>query len=266
MFTVTVIGPDGVGKTTIVSRIREELPMPVKYIYMGDNVESSNYILPTARWWKRRNLAKSQAAKTQAAPNVNGHSKNSSAKMNPVRALKKSIGFVNRILDVWYRYLVAGYFVRRGFVVLLDRHFTFDYYHFDIDPQSGQRSLKRRINGFLLKHTLPDPDLVICLDAPADVIFKRKGEFSVEYIESRRRQYRSLEAIAKNFALVDANRPLDVVVQNVCDIITDFEKQKRRRPNFEIAENINPPQSHLSKGGRSRVSPLDKGGIKGGCL
>lgn len=236
MFTVTIIGPDGVGKTTVVSRVREELPMPVKYVYMGDNVESSNYILPTARWWKRRNLAKSKAAKTQAAPNH----RNGAASANPLRVVKKSIGFINRILDVWYRYLVAGYFVRRGFVVLLDRHFTYDYYHFDINPENGRPSLKRRLNGFLLKHTLPDPDLVICLDAPAEVIFKRKGEFSVEYIESRRRQYRSLESIAKNFALVDANRPLEVVVQNVCDIITDFAP-------------INPPLRGESKGGVSRT-------------
>jgi predicted ATP-grasp superfamily ATP-dependent carboligase/thymidylate kinase len=238
MFTVTIIGPDGVGKTTIVSRLLKELPRPVKHVYMGDNVESSNYILPTARWWKQRNLSKSQAAKTQAAPNVNGH-QNGRAKTNPLRALKKSVGFVNRILDVWYRYLVAGYFARRGFVVLLDRHFTYDYYHFDIDTQNG-RSLKRRVNGFLMKHTLPDPDLVICLDAPAEVIFKRKGEFSVEYIEMRRGQYKSLAAIAKNFALVDANRPLDAVVQNVCDIITDFAP-------------VNPPLRGEAKGGVSRT-------------
>ncbi len=229
MFTVTIIGPDGVGKSTVVSRVREQLSRPVKYVYMGDNVESSNYILPTARWWKQRNLAKSKAAKTQTAPNINGHSKNSSTKMNPIRAIKKAVGFVNRILDVWYRYLVAGYFVRRGFVVLLDRHFTYDYYHFDINPENGRPSLKRRLNGFLMKHTLPDPDLVICLDAPAEVIFKRKGEFSVEYIESRRRQYKSLASIAKNFALVDANRALEVVVQNVCEIITDFEIAKTKK-------------------------------------
>ncbi|HEX9652596.1 MAG TPA: hypothetical protein VGA99_02700 [bacterium] len=234
MFTVTIIGPDGVGKTTIVSRLQAGLPMPVKLIYMGDNVETSNYMLPTARWWKRRNLANTKAAKSQAAPNVNGHEKPGRANINPLRAIKKSIGFVNRILDVWYRYLVAAHFVRRGFVVLLDRHFTYDYYHFDIDPQGGRPSLKRRLNGFLLKHTLPDPDLVICLDAPAEVIFARKGEFSVEYIESRRGQYKSLEPIAKNFMLVDANRPLDVVVQEVCDIITDFENRKRRRLNHEI--------------------------------
>jgi predicted ATP-grasp superfamily ATP-dependent carboligase/thymidylate kinase len=245
MFTVSIIGPDGVGKTTIVTQLQKSLPMPVKYVYMGDNVESSNYILPWLRWWKKRHLAQSKAAKT--LPKPMSPTRETTGLRAALRALKKSFGLVNRMLDVWYRYLVAAYFARRGYVVLLDRHFVYDYYHFDIEPQNGRRPLRRRLNGFLLKHTLPDPDLVICLDAPAEVIFRRKGEFSVEYIESRRQQYRSLQAVAKQFALVDANRELDTVVQDVRDIITNFESNAKTP--------LNPPFSRgESRGGKRGVS------------
>jgi len=136
------------------------------------------------------------------------------------------VGFVNRMLDIWYRYAVAAYFARRGYVVLLDRHFVFDYYHFDIAPQNGRRPFKRRLQGFLFKHTIPEPDLVICLDAPAEVIFARKGEFDVAYLERRRQQYRSLESVARHFALVNADQELERVVQDVRDVICNFQKEK----------------------------------------
>ncbi len=229
MFTVSLIGPDGVGKTTIVNRLQKTLPMPVKYIYMGDNVESCNYILPSSRWWKKRMLAKKKsnsAASSNSESNTNLEIKNQDSKTGGVlRVFKKTIGFTNRILDLWYRYLVAFYFSHRGYVVLFDRHFTYDYYHFDIESQNGQRPFKRRLHGFLLKHTIPDPDLVICLDAPAEVIFKRKGEFTIDYLESRRSQYKSLQSVINNFAIVDANRDLETVIQEVNQIICNFDKQ-----------------------------------------
>ena len=49
MFSVALIGPDGAGKTTIGRRIEHTLPLPVKYVYMGVNPDSSNYMLPTTR-------------------------------------------------------------------------------------------------------------------------------------------------------------------------------------------------------------------------
>ncbi|MFQ5638055.1 MAG: hypothetical protein ACE5IR_08675 [bacterium] len=237
MFTVSLIGPDGVGKTTIVARLQKSLPMPVKYIYMGDNIESCNYMLPTMRWWKQRNPASGHNGKhSQIEAKFHKSGSQTPAQPNRIRrvlrAVKKTAGFVNRILDVWYRYFMVFYFSRKGYVVLLDRHFTFDYYHFDIAPENGKPSFKRRLNGLILKHTIPDPDLVICLDAPADVIFKRKGEFSVEYLEMRRRQYRSLQSIAKHFALVDANRKLETVIGDVKNLICDFQA-KAAKPQTE---------------------------------
>jgi thymidylate kinase len=229
MFSVSVIGPDGVGKTTIVSRLQRELPLPIKYVYMGDNIESCNYILPTTRWWKKRNPP-SFNKDGNSAPQASSESSsdgqgNSSLGNSLLRSIKKAIGFVNRILDLWYRYFMVFYFKRRGYVVLLDRHFVFDYYHFDIAPEDGhQPPFRRRLHGMILKHTIPDPDLVICLDAPADVIFKRKREFSVDYIQSRRDQYKSFGAMVSNFEIVNANRDLDNVVASVSSLICNFNK------------------------------------------
>ncbi|MCG8604775.1 hypothetical protein MJD09_07235 [bacterium] len=229
MFSVSVIGPDGVGKTTIVSRLQRELPLPIKYVYMGDNIESCNYILPTTRWWKKRNPP-SFNKDGHSAPQANWQSSYEGRGINglvksSLRSIKKAVGFVNRILDLWYRYFMVFYFKRRGYVVLLDRHFVFDYYHFDIAPDDGHRPpFRRRLHGMILRHTIPDPDLVICLDAPADVIFERKREFSVDYIQSRRDQYKSFSDMVSNFEIVNANQDLDNVVASVSSLICNFNK------------------------------------------
>jgi GTPase SAR1 family protein len=130
-FTVALIGPDGVGKTTIARRLEREFPLPLKYLYMGDNVEACNVMLPTTRWWKRR-----QRRPHPGQPQKQAGSRGGRARLlaGPLHATRKTLGFVNRVLDEMYREMVAASYSRRGTVVLFDRHFILDYYHGDIDP------------------------------------------------------------------------------------------------------------------------------------
>ena len=225
-FTVALIGPDGVGKTTIARRLEREFPMPLKYLYMGDNVETSNVMLPTTRWWKTRQLrhrnGSSMPAAAAGAPAAGARRKPVRAWRWPLHAARKSLGFVNRILEEAYRELVAQSYFRRGTIVLFDRHFIFDFYHFDIEPQATPRSLKRRLHGFVLRHLSRRPDLVVCLDAPGEVVFRRKGEFSPEFLEMRRQQYREFQHLVPHFALVNADRDLDLVIADVAGVITHF--------------------------------------------
>ena len=230
-FTVALIGPDGVGKTTIARRLEREFPLPLKYLYMGDNVETSNVMLPTTRWWKQRQRRRHNGHPTPARPAGAAPRRSRPAAARalrwPLHASRKSLGFVNRILEESYRELVAHAYFRRGTIVLFDRHFVLDFYHFDIDPQAGQRSLKRRLHGFLLRRLSRVPDLVVCLDAPGEVVFRRKGEFSPEFLEMRRQQYREFEHLVQHFELVNADRDLDVVVEEVARAITRFHAQHR---------------------------------------
>ena len=223
-FTVALVGPDGVGKTTIARRLEQEFPLPLKYLYMGDNVDSSNVMLPTTRWWKRR---QKRLGVQPEAPRVNAAPGRPSPRRplwrQPLRMVRKSLGFVNRILEETYRESVAARHFRRGTIVLFDRHFVLDYYHFDVDPQAEAPGLKRRLHGLFLRRISRRPDLVICLDAPGEVVFRRKGEFSPEFLETRRHQYREFEHLVDHFELVDANRDLDLVVQDVTQAILRFE-------------------------------------------
>jgi thymidylate kinase len=113
--------------------------------------------------------------------------------------------------------------------VLFDRHFFSDYYAYEIANNHSERPLANRIHGLMLKHLYPKPDLVICLDAPAEVLFARKGEGTLEFLEHRRQEYLQLQAVVPHFATVDATQPEEEVTRKVAALIGDFYRTKSNK-------------------------------------
>ena len=228
MFTVCLIGPDGAGKTTIARALEHELPMPVRYLYMGVSADSSNRLLPTtkvARAVKRARGALPDTAgprdpSTVLEPRAKGPVKRAAA------SARAGLRLANRLAEEWSRQYVAWKYVRQGAVVVFDRHFFFDYYAYDVAGGAG-RPLSRRLHGFLLAHAYPKADLVIYLDAPPEVLLARKGEGTIETLARRRQEYLSLADVAEHFAVVDASQPLDAVTRQVVALITDFAEARR---------------------------------------
>ena len=226
MISVALIGPDGAGKSAVTQRLEHaSLPAPVKRIYMGVNLEASSLMLPTTRLAlavkSARGRRSDMVAPTQQPAPVSGH---------PLRRAVKGGVRVTRLLlwlaEEWFRQAVAEYHRRRGSIVVFDRHFYADYYHFDV-ATAGRRPVTSRVHGYLLEHAYPRPDLVICLDAPGSVLFERKGEASPEWLEQRRRQYLQLADVVPAFVVVDVDRPLDVVTREVATVITEFVEKRR---------------------------------------
>ncbi len=220
MSTVALIGADGAGKSTIGRKLEEMLPARVKYIYMGINPASSNIALPTTRLMVRLKRALGKPTDMpgppdpdRARPLPKGIVKRAAA------GLKAGFRLANLLCEEWFRQVAAWSYQRRGYLVVFDRHFFFDYYAHDVSGESGRLPLARHIHGFVLDRMYPRPDLVILLDAPAEVLFARKAEGTLERVERRRQEYFCVRGEVRRFEIVDASRPADDVAREVAALI-----------------------------------------------
>jgi thymidylate kinase len=226
--TIALIGPDGAGKTTIARRLERELPIPVKYLYMGVNLETSNLVLPTTRLLLEVKRALGKQPDMSGPPDptrVKPRPKGAARRM--WAAVKDGLRLANRASEEWFRQVVAWHYQRRGYVVLFDRHFFADYYAYDIADTGLARPWSSRLHGLMLDRLYPKPDLLICLDAPADVLFARKGEGTPALLERRRQEYRQLARQVAHSAIVDAARSQDEVFTEVAALVCSFYEKCR---------------------------------------
>jgi thymidylate kinase len=216
-FSVALIGCDGAGKTTVARALERDTDLPVRYLYMGVSSDSSNRQLPTTRLAhvvKRRRGAPPDTAgprEPEGPPPPAGTVK------RVRRSARSTLRLLNRSAEEWYRQLLAHVYQRRGHIVVFDRHFTADYHASDVAAQS--RTLSRRLHGLMLTRAYPQPDLVILLDAPPEVLHARKGEGTIATLTRRRDEYLALGATLPRFEIVPATQPLDDVVGQVANIV-----------------------------------------------
>jgi thymidylate kinase len=215
--TVALIGPDGAGKSSIMRRVAERLPVPSRTIYMGVNLESSTLMLPTTRLIleakRRRGGRPDMVGSTGAMPIAGPRSR------GVLRQVRSGLRLANWMAEEWFRQGVAWANQRRGRLVIFDRHFFCDYYASDIAGHRPDRMWTSRLHGAMLERLYPRPDLVIMLDAPAEVLHGRKGEGTLESLERMRREYRALEPVVERFVLVDATEDEEAVTQAVVSAI-----------------------------------------------
>jgi len=227
VFTVALIGPDGAGKSTIGQQLEHLLPLPVKYVYMGVNLESSNLVLPTTRILLEIKRARG------ARPDMAGPPDPERVKPLPKNKLKRAavelkvgLRMANLMAEEWFRQAIVWRHLRQGNIVLFDRHFFADYYAREIVDDGTKKPIARRMHSYMLKHYYPKPDLIICLDAPAEVLFARKGEGTPALLERRRQEYLQLRNVVEHFATVDATQPQAEVIRQVKDLICNFYQLK----------------------------------------
>ena len=165
---VVLLGPDGAGKSTLSNGLKRTLPLPVHEIYMG--------VFRMDAWQKFTRLV-------------------------------PGLGLVSRLGRLRWRAGKAGYFCRRGHVVVFDR------YTYDAGLRPGKRGLRARMSYFVLERALPDPDVVLVLDCPGEVMFARKHEHDVETLEERRGWYLAMAKDLPNAVVIDATLPPERVLE-----------------------------------------------------
>ena len=164
--SVTIIGPDGAGKTTLAEGLRETLPLPARYVYMG--------VWREHRWDRTARF---------------------------IPGLRLGM----RLARLLTRSAEASFHRVRGRIVLLDR-FTYD-----VLLPSANLDNRGRITAALVRRVCPEPDLVIVLNAPADVMFARKGEHGVDELELRRLSYLEVARTRDHSVIIDATKPIEAV-------------------------------------------------------
>lgn len=121
----------------------------------------------------------------------------------------------------WFAYSLASYIpvrlaLARSTLVLHDRHFVDILVDTKRYRYGGPKWLLRLI--WLL---MPKPDLIILLDAPAEVLQARKQEVPFDETARQRESYLSLMPALKNGHVVDAAQSPDRVATDVSDIILE---------------------------------------------
>ena len=133
-------------------------------------------------------------------------------------------------LGLWWVDYTLGYFVAilprlvRRTLVLFDR-----YYHDLLVDQrryryAGPLALARLVGRFV-----PQPHLVILLDAPPEVLQARKQDVTFEETVRQREAYLRLVRSLPNGHVVDASRPLDKVATETKWIILDYLAERTAR-------------------------------------
>ncbi|HOX56956.1 MAG TPA: hypothetical protein P5205_12215 [Candidatus Paceibacterota bacterium] len=200
--TAVLCGADGSGKSTVARAVMDGLngtfpPAKVRHFH----------------WKPPLFTAGRQAAR---GPAVDPHGL-------PPRNAVLSLGYFT---FHWIEFLLGSHLrlrpvTFRGGLVLIDRY----YYDFFVDQRRYRLRVPPaivRLGHFLLKK----PDLVVLLDAPAEVLQRRKQEVALAETERQRLAYRKLVQGLPNGHVLDADRPPDKVAADLNRMILDFMAQR----------------------------------------
>jgi hypothetical protein len=193
--TTVLLAPDGGGKSTLATSLAQDPWLRARIVYMGSNPSERSLRLPTSRWFDARLRGKRP-----------GH-------FRPLRPLWSSLGAVNRILEDWCRHGLGQWFRFLGRFVVYDRYF----YDLFLSPRAHTRRL--RLRRWLLDRTCRAPDLVLLLDAPAEVLHRRKGEHTPEVLEKQRQALLALSERLPQCVVLDTTRGADNVRRRAIAII-----------------------------------------------
>ena len=215
---IAFIGPDGCGKSLVISVIRQHFARAFREVQC---------------FHLRPQLLRRKANAKGVVTDPHGQ---------PARGLLASIAKVF--------YFVADYSLGYLFLIApalrLTRLIIFDRYIYDLLVDSK----RARYGGpaWLLRlaaRVVPRPDLVVLLDAPAEVLWSRKQEVPFDEVVRQRTAYLQLAGTLPSTTVVNAAQPLPDVIHDVIEVlIAHFSRRTADRLELQAS------------------SPLTEGGIE----
>lgn len=134
-------------------------------------------------------------------------------------------GWIGRMARLWRGYLIGLAHRLRGRIVIYDR-FGWDAL-LDTTRRRGRFAALRR---WMLAHAIPTPDLVVLLDAPAEVVYARKGEHDVATLQAQRQAYLALADRRPSIQVVRADQELDRILVTITAALWNRVLATRRQP------------------------------------
>lgn len=231
-FMVALVGADGAGKSTVAARLVATLPLPASSVYLGDDPPKGVPVLITTRLL-RRHWAQDEASgpataqrptvRPPAPPDGSAHQRSTPAQIR--EGIRQLVVTGLQMAEEHHQYRRALRQVRRGRVTVLDRHYYYDYYYHHVAQVAG--SPAHRLHGWWLTRVLPKPDITFCLDAPAELLYARKPEGTLQERKTRRDEYVRMENDVR-LRMVDVSRPVDEIVRELSEAVQDFAAQRRQ--------------------------------------
>ena len=181
------MGADGSGKSTVIDGVTE---------YLDSEGITVNY-----QHWRPVIGDK----KENSAPVSDPHSR-------PARGVVASWLRVVALTTVWWR----SYFKhlvklrKKGTLIIFDRF----YADLLVDPRRYRYGGGKSFAAFFF-HFMPKPDLVILLDAEAEVLFARKPEVALEPLREIVSGYRKYINDANNGVLINSDQTVNQVMSDV---------------------------------------------------
>ena len=84
---------------------------------------------------------------------------------------------------------------------------------------------------------IPEPDIVFILDAPAEVLYERKKELTLDELRRQTVEYRLIADSIKNAKIISVNRSIAEVVDDVTSTILLYKaKEVAKAMNQNINE------------------------------
>lgn len=196
---VAFFGADGSGKSTVIERVSSELRCRL------------HDVVPL-------HFRPSVGRAAATGPVLDPHGQEPRSVAGSVAKLAYYIADFG--LGYWLKLALRR---RRGSIFLFDRY----YHDLMVDP------LRYRYGAPMVlaraaRHLVPRPDLMILLDAPAEVLQQRKQEVSVEESARVRSSYLDLFDEMSDSHVVDCARPLNEVVEDVMFLILEYGGASRR--------------------------------------
>jgi thymidylate kinase len=196
---VAIMGPDGVGKSTVAAGLTDSLDMA---------------------FWRRHRLF-------HWRPNVIAPKPDRGPVPNPhLQSVRRSAASMLCLSGFFFDYC-AGYLLLIRRLLAKSNLIVFDRYFQDVlvDPQRYRYGGPQRF-AEMLSRLVPQPDLVILLDADAESIVRRKPELSYEEIERQRQAYRQLRFRRAPIAFVKTGAGIEESVCVASAAVAEFMKSR----------------------------------------